>query len=83
MSLSRECWLYFFSLSLSFRLLTTRDRRVKVLTDAPVHFGLIPHDHWYQPDWIDEEKASAARDEMVRNQVIYGGMWMSRHTAHF
>ncbi|KAF9780462.1 glycosyltransferase family 15 protein [Thelephora terrestris] len=47
--------------------------RVRVLTDAPVHFGLIPHDHWYQPDWIDEEKASAARDEMVRNQVIYGG----------
>ena len=48
-------------------------RRVTILTDAPVHFGLIPHDHWYQPDWIDEEKATAARDEMVKNQVIYGG----------
>ena len=54
-----------------------------MLTDAPVQFGLIPHDHWYQPDWIDEEKATAARNEMVRNQVIYGGASVSvfRHTA--
>ena len=48
-----------------------------MLTDAPVQFGLIPHDHWYQPDWIDEEKATAARNEMVRNQVIYGGASVS------
>ncbi len=51
----------------------TSDRRVSELTDAPIQFGLIPHDHWYQPDWVDEEKASAARADMVRNQVIYGG----------
>lgn len=49
-------------------------RRVTELTDANVEFGLIPKDHWYQPDWIDEEKASAARKDMEKNQVIYGGM---------
>ncbi|KAF8503543.1 glycosyltransferase family 15 protein [Russula emetica] len=36
-------------------------------------FGLIPHDHWYQPDSIDEERASAAREQMANNNVIYGG----------
>src|SRR6266403_290179 len=55
-------------------------RRVTELTDATVEFGLIPHDHWYQPDWIDEEKASAAREQMAKNNVIYGGThksWVS------
>ncbi len=45
------------------------------LTDATVEFGLIPHDHWYQPDWVDEEKASAVREQMMRNGVIYGGAY--------
>jgi len=48
-------------------------RRVSELTDATVEFGLIPPDHWHQPDSIDEEKASAARDAMAQNNVIYGG----------
>jgi hypothetical protein len=43
------------------------------LTDATVEFGLIPPEHWHQPDWIDEEKASAARETMAKNNVIYGG----------
>jgi Glycolipid 2-alpha-mannosyltransferase len=43
------------------------------LTDAHVEFGLIAPEQWHQPDWIDEEKASAAREDMVRNNVIYGG----------
>ncbi|KAH9063423.1 glycosyltransferase family 15 protein [Lactarius vividus] len=47
--------------------------RVAGLTDALVEFGLIPPEHWHQPDWIDEEKASAARDAMAKNNVIYGG----------
>ncbi|PSR74154.1 hypothetical protein PHLCEN_2v10110 [Hermanssonia centrifuga] len=55
--------------------------RVSELTDAPIQFGLIPHDHWYQPDWVDEEKASAARADMVRNQVIYGGIAICADTT--
>ena len=43
------------------------------MTDAPVEFGLIPHDDWYQPDWIDEERAAAGRQKMVDNNIIYGG----------
>jgi len=42
-----------------------------------VEFGLIPKEHWVQPPSIDEEKASAAREDMVNQNVIYGGA----HTA--
>jgi len=31
---------------------------------------LIPHDDWFQPDWIDEEKAAAGRKKL--ENVIYG-----------
>ena len=36
-------------------------------------FATIPHDHWFQPDSIDEEKAKAGRDKMVADNIIYGG----------
>ena len=48
-------------------------RRVKVLTRAQMEFGLISPGHWYQPDWIDEEKAAENRDKLVASNVIYGG----------
>ena len=38
-----------------------------------MEFGLIPHDHWFQPTWIDEEKAKAGRQKMEDEHVIYGG----------
>ena len=41
------------------------------LTNAKCHYGLIEHDHWYQPDWIDEEKATAAR-EVRDSSLLYG-----------
>lgn len=40
---------------------------------GPVSYGLIPEEHWYQPAWIDEEKAAASRAQMVAEGVIYGG----------
>jgi alpha 1,2-mannosyltransferase len=48
-------------------------RRTAEITDSKVEYGLIPPDNWYQPPWIDEEKASKAREDMVAHQVIYGG----------
>ena len=38
-----------------------------------MEFGQIPHDHWFQPTWIDEEKAKASRKQMEDEHVIYGG----------
>ena len=44
-----------------------------MVTYSKVEFGVIPHDHWFQPDWIDEDKASKSRKQMEENGVIYGG----------
>ncbi|KAJ7500054.1 glycosyltransferase family 15 protein [Mycena latifolia] len=48
-------------------------RRIRVLTPSRVEFGVIPRDHWYQPDWVDTDKAQAAMDRMDRMNVKYGG----------
>jgi alpha 1,2-mannosyltransferase len=50
---------------------------MKELTDSDVKFGLIPKEHWYQPDWIDENKATESRHKMEENNVIYGGRFLS------
>lgn len=42
-------------------------------TNSSVEFGLIPSSHWEQPEWIDEDKASAARTKMAEDGVFYGG----------
>jgi alpha 1,2-mannosyltransferase len=49
------------------------DSVISQLTEAPVQFGLIPPEHWNQPSWIDEDRASASRDKLVSEDVIYGG----------
>ncbi|CAK5265052.1 unnamed protein product [Mycena citricolor] len=56
---------------------------VRTLTDSKVEFGLIPHDHWFQPDWIDENKAAAARQDMIEHDVIYGGSVPYRNMCRF
>jgi alpha 1,2-mannosyltransferase len=43
------------------------------LTPSRVEFGVIPKEHWYQPDWIDKDKAQKEMDSMQRNNVKYGG----------
>ena len=48
-------------------------RRVTNIIQSPVEFGIVPRDHWFQPDWIDEDRASAARKKMVDDNIIYGG----------
>ncbi|KAF8180086.1 glycosyltransferase family 15 protein [Pholiota molesta] len=57
--------------------------RVTELTDADVQFGLIPPEHWHQPPEIDERKASEAREQMVRNRVIYGGSVPYRNMCRY
>ncbi|KAH9847745.1 alpha-1,2-mannosyltransferase [Lenzites betulinus] len=47
--------------------------KMSSVISGPVTFGRIPHEHWYQPDWIDEEAATAAREKMAADGVIYGG----------
>ncbi|KAJ6506839.1 glycosyltransferase family 15 protein [Mycena sanguinolenta] len=48
-------------------------RRIRNLTPSRVEFGVIPKEHWYQPDWIDNDKARTAMAKMDRMNVKYGG----------
>ncbi|KAI0375003.1 glycosyltransferase family 15 protein [Pilatotrama ljubarskyi] len=57
--------------------------RIQTLTDAKVEFGLIPKEQWYQPAWIDEERATAARKDMMEKNVIYGGSVPYRNMCRF
>lgn len=58
-------------------------RRVSVLTDADVSFGVIPRENWVQPDWIDEGQAQEGRNKLVRQGVIYGGSVSYRNMCRF
>ncbi|KAH8833878.1 glycosyltransferase family 15 protein [Flagelloscypha sp. PMI_526] len=57
--------------------------RVSVLTNSKVEFGLIPRDHWYQPSWIDEERAKKAREDMKTKNVPYGDNLGYRNMCRF
>ncbi|KII88493.1 glycosyltransferase family 15 protein [Plicaturopsis crispa FD-325 SS-3] len=57
--------------------------RVSILTQAKIEFGLIPKEDWFQPPWIDEKKAEAARQDMQKNNVIYGGSVPYRNMCRF
>ncbi|KAF5365662.1 hypothetical protein D9758_003334 [Tetrapyrgos nigripes] len=57
--------------------------RVSLITRAPVHFGLIPRDHWFQPEWIDENKARAGRQKMMAQRIIYAGSVPYRNMCRF
>ncbi|CAA7265492.1 unnamed protein product [Cyclocybe aegerita] len=48
-------------------------KRISNLTPSKVEFGVIPKEHWFQPTFIDEAKAKAARVEMERRHIPFGG----------
>lgn len=60
-----------------FKKLTT------ALVSGKTHYGRIPKDHWSYPDWIDEDKASEAREEMGRKNIIYGDSESYRHMCRY
>ncbi|KAH8116552.1 glycosyl transferase [Phellopilus nigrolimitatus] len=59
-------------------------RRIRALTRADVHFGLIPSDHWYPPDWIDDERYEHDRKAMAAlGDVPYAGSMTYRNMCRF
>jgi len=53
------------------------------MTLAPVQFGVIPAQHWYQPEWIDESLAERTRKSMASEGVIYGDSVSYRNMCRF
>jgi hypothetical protein len=48
-----------------------------------MEFGLIPPEHWVQPDSIDEVKATASRNKLMEDNVIYGGSVSYRNMCRY
>jgi len=58
-------------------------QQVAAVTNSNVSFGLIPPEDWNQPDWIDEEKAKAGREALVKQSIIYGESVSYRNMCRF
>ncbi|KAJ7878516.1 glycosyl transferase, partial [Mycena olivaceomarginata] len=58
-------------------------KRISALSRAPMEFGVIPHDWWFQPDWIDETRAAAGRKKMEDQGIIYAGSVSYRNMCRF
>ncbi|KAL4875973.1 nucleotide-diphospho-sugar transferase [Aspergillus karnatakaensis] len=53
------------------------------LVSGTVQFGLIPQEHWSYPEWIDQEKAKAVREDMRDHKILYGGSESYRHMCRY
>lgn len=62
-----------FSVLYNLDVLDRFSSRISAAISAPVSFGLIPKEHWYQPHWIDENLAAAGRKKMAAANIIYAG----------
>ncbi|KAJ7699463.1 nucleotide-diphospho-sugar transferase, partial [Mycena olivaceomarginata] len=60
-----------------------KSTRISALSRAPMEFGVIPHDWWFQPDWIDETRAAAGREKMEDQGIIYAGSVSYRNMCRF
>ena len=49
----------------------THQSRVSNLVSGPAHFGQVPEEHWHQPPWINETKATEERSKMIMAGVPY------------
>lgn len=46
-------------------------------------YGVIPFDHWSVPIWINTDKFDNARENMKKNNVIYGDSIPYRHMCRY
>ncbi|KAG1472263.1 hypothetical protein G6F56_001641 [Rhizopus delemar] len=54
-----------------------------MMTNAEVHYGLVPKEHWSYPDWIDQEHAAECRKDLEDRGIIYGGSESYRHMCRY
>ncbi|VDB83029.1 unnamed protein product [Peniophora sp. CBMAI 1063] len=64
-------------------LSTDFHHKVRTVTRAHVHFGVIPAEHWDPPEWVDQEKAAEARKIMEFGHVSDGASPRSQNAYRF
>ncbi|KAH7106277.1 glycosyltransferase family 15 protein [Auriculariales sp. MPI-PUGE-AT-0066] len=55
----------------------------KAITDAEVVHGKIENEEWFQPDWIDEDKAEAGRLRMDKDRILFAKSVAYRNMCRF
>ncbi|KAJ7226807.1 glycosyltransferase family 15 protein, partial [Mycena pura] len=53
------------------------------VASGPVSYGTVPKEHWCQPDWNDEDRATKGRERLVSENDIYGGSVSYRNMCRF
>ena len=53
------------------------------LVSGTARYGIIGKDHWSFPDFIDQDKAKAVREDMAERKIIYGDSISYRHMCRF
>lgn len=53
------------------------------IVSSKTSYGLIPHDHWNQPDDIDEVRAAASREQMAKDGMPYGDSVSYRNMCRY
>ena len=63
------------------------DSQFKKVTTALIsgktHYGKIGPEHWSFPEFIDQDKARAVREDMAQRKIIYGDSVSYRHMCRF
>ncbi|ODV91426.1 glycosyltransferase family 15 protein, partial [Tortispora caseinolytica NRRL Y-17796] len=57
--------------------------KVQKACSGNVYFGKVPREHWGYPDFIDQDKAAAVREQMKNDNIIYGDSESYRHMCRF
>lgn len=56
---------------------------VRQMTRSEIRFGHVGKQHWSYPDHIDQQKAADVREQMHKDNVIYGDSESYRHMCRF
>ncbi|PVI03535.1 glycosyltransferase family 15 protein [Periconia macrospinosa] len=58
-------------------------KMTSAIVSGKTKYGLIPTEHWSYPDFIDQKRAAAVRQEMKEKQIIYGDSESYRHMCRY
>ena len=58
-------------------------KMTSAIVSGKTKYGLIPKEHWSFPDFIDQDRAAAVRQEMKEKQIIYGDSISYRHMCRY
>jgi alpha 1,2-mannosyltransferase len=61
----------------------TFKRVTTAMVSGTTKYGIIPKEHWSFPDWIDQDKAAAVREDMRQRKIIYGDSISYRHMCRY